>query len=247
MISVRDVGKRFGDAVVLDGASLDVARGEVTALMGPSGTGKSTLLRCLNGLDSFERGAVTACGIEVPPGVDPRRHAALLRRVRCKVGFVFQQFHLFPHLTVLENLIEAPLRVLGLPHAQAVERARRLLEQVGLPEKRDALPRHLSGGQQQRVAIARALAMEPEVVLFDEPTSALDPVSAADVLSLMKALARSGQTMMVVTHSTAFATAAASRVHILTGGKIVESGSPNVVLGSPRHPATVDLVEGSKP
>ncbi|MBI2964450.1 MAG: amino acid ABC transporter ATP-binding protein [Deltaproteobacteria bacterium] len=238
MISVRDLVKRFGRSEVLSGVSLDVAPGEVRAIMGPSGGGKSTLLRCLNGLERFEGGAIAVGGDRLTPEVHTRRDAALLRRIRRRVGFVFQQFHLFPHLTVLENLIEAPVHVLGLERERAVARARQLLERVGLPHKLEALPRQLSGGQQQRVAIARALAMEPEVMLFDEPTSALDPAAAAGVQAVIAELARGGQTMVVVTHSVAFATATAAQVTVLSEGRVVESGPAAQTLRAPRHPST---------
>ena len=238
MIAVRDLRKRFGALEVLKGISLRVARGEVAAVIGESGSGKSTLLRCINGLEAFEAGSVDVGDCRLAPRTDARRDAALLRKVRRRVGFVFQQFNLFPHMTVLDNVIEAPIHVLGLGREDAIERARRLLERVGLPHKLDAHPRHLSGGQQQRVAIARALAVEPEVVLFDEPTSALDPAMAAEVLVVMGDLARSGQTMIVVTHAIGFAAAAASIVHVLADGVTVESGPPDRVLKQPEHPAT---------
>ncbi len=225
MIAIRGLVKRFGANGVLDGVSLAVDRGDVVAVMGPSGSGKSTLLRCVNGLEAFDAGSITVCGIDLPPHVDARRHAGLLRQLRVRVGLVFQQFHLFPHLRVIENVIEAPIHVLGLPRARAIERAERLLERVGVAAKRDALPRTLSGGQQQRVAIARALAMEPEVMLFDEPTSALDPVAAAGVLAVMKDLASQGQTMVVVTHSEDFARSAASRTFVLGAAGATERPS----------------------
>jgi len=242
MIAVRGLRKRFGALEVLNGISLDVARGEVAAVIGPSGSGKSTLLRCMNGLESFDAGAVDVGDCRLAPGMEPRRDGALLQKVRRRVGFVFQQFHLFPHRNVLENVIEAPVHVLRLRREAAVERARRLLDRVGLQDKVDAYPRHLSGGQQQRVAIARALAMEPEVVLFDEPTSALDPAMAAEVLAVMTDLARSGQTMVVVTHAVGFARAVASTLHVLASGAIVESGPPARVLDEPSHRATRALL-----
>jgi len=242
VIAVRGLVKRYGENEILKGVSFEVSRGEVAAVMGGSGSGKSTLLRCINGLEPFQAGSVGVGDYNLPPDVHPRRNADLLRAVRRRVGFVFQQFNLFPHLNVLENLIEAPLRVLGLRREVAFDRARRLLERVGLPEKADAFPRHLSGGQQQRVAIARALAMEPEVVLFDEPTSALDPAMASEVMSVVTDLARSGQTMIVVTHSVGFALTAATVVHILADGVAVESGPPARILNESRHPATRALL-----
>ena len=238
MIAVRDVCKRYGALEVLKGMSLDVAHGEVAAVMGGSGSGKSTLLRCITGLESFESGSIAVGDCRLAAQTDPRRDAALLQRVRRRVGFVFQQFNLFPHMTVLENVIEAPIHVLRIGREAAAERARRLLDRVGLPTKLDAYPRHLSGGQQQRVAIARALAMEPQAVLFDEPTSALDPAMAAEVLAVMADLARSGQTMIVVTHAVGFAAAAATTVYVMADGVTVESGPAKRVLEEPAHRAT---------
>jgi polar amino acid transport system ATP-binding protein len=246
VITIRELVKRFGSTEVLGGVSLEVGRGEVAAILGPSGSGKTTLLRCLNGLESFEGGSIEVADDRLTPDVHPRRHAGLLRKIRRRVGFVFQQYNLFPHLNVLENVIEAPLHVLGLDRERAIDRARRLLERVGLPHKLESLPRHLSGGEQQRVAIARALAMEPEVVLFDEPTSALDPAAAADVRAVIGDLARSGQTMVVVTHSIALATAAATKAWVLSGARIVESGPPDEMLRDPRHPATRALVAATR-
>jgi ABC-type polar amino acid transport system ATPase subunit len=238
MIAVRDLVKRFGGQEVLAGISLDVQKGEVAAVMGPSGGGKSTLLRCLNGLETFDGGAVRIGDSELTATTHPRRDARLLQSIRRRVGFVFQQFNLFPHLTVLQNLVEAPVHVLGLGRDEAALRARRLLERVGLPQKENAYPRHLSGGQQQRIAIARALAMEPEAMLFDEPTSALDPAMANEVLEVIADLARAGQTMVVVTHSTSFAIGVATIVHILGEGHAVESGPPSRVLKEPAHSLT---------
>jgi ABC-type polar amino acid transport system ATPase subunit len=238
LIAVRDLRKRFGEHDVLGGISLDVRRGEVAAVMGPSGGGKSTLLRCLNGLEAFDAGTVRIGELELRAGIHPRRDARLLQTVRRRLGFVFQQFNLFPHRTVLQNLIEAPVHVLGLARDEAVARAHRLLERVGLPEKEHAYPRHLSGGQQQRVAIARALAMEPEAILFDEPTSALDPAMANEVLAVIADLARAGQTMVLVTHSTSFALGAATTVHVLAGGQTVESGPAEQVLEHPQNALT---------
>jgi len=238
VIEVRDLVKSFGADDVLRGVSLSVPKGEVAAIVGPSGGGKSTFLRCINGLEAFGSGSVRVGDLELPPNVDPARDAALLRRVRRKVGFVFQQFNLFPHRDVLGNLIEAPLHVLEEPRAQAVERARALLARVGLSEKETARPRDLSGGQQQRVAIARALMMQPDAVLFDEPTSALDPVMAREVLDVITQLARDGQTMIVVTHHMEFARDVATHVHVFAGGRDVEHGPPAQVFANPRHEVT---------
>jgi ABC-type polar amino acid transport system ATPase subunit len=238
MIAVREISKRFGGLSVLDGVSLTVAPGEVAAIVGPSGSGKSTLLRCINGLDGFDSGEVEVGDCRIGPRLDARHDARLLQSVRRRVGFVFQQFNLFPHLSVLGNVIEAPVHVLGLRRDDAVARARKLLERVGLPHKLDAWPRQLSGGEQQRAAIARALAMEPEVMLFDEPTSALDPAMANEVMAVISDLARSGQTMVVVTHAIEFAISAAAVAYVLCQGKIVESGPAGEVLRRPRHGAT---------
>ena len=246
MIAVREISKRFADALVLDGVSLTVAPGEVAAIVGPSGAGKSTLLRCINGLDRFDAGEVEVGGCRIGPRLDARRDARLLQNVRRRVGFVFQQFNLFPHLRVLGNVVEAPVHVLGLTRDVAVARAHRLLEKVGLPHKLDAWPRQLSGGEQQRVAIARALAMEPEVMLFDEPTSALDPAMASEVMAVISDLARSGQTMLVVTHAIGFALSSATVAHVLCQGRVVESGPPREVLRQPRNDATRALLSQTR-
>jgi polar amino acid transport system ATP-binding protein len=230
----------------LKGISFSVRKGDVEAVIGPSGGGKSTFLRCINGLERFQGGEASIDGLTLTPETHPGRDAALLQQVRRRVGFVFQQFNLFPHLTVLGNLIEAPMQILHLPRDAAVNRAEKLLERVGLREKIDALPRNLSGGQQQRVAIARALAMQPEAILFDEPTSALDPVMAGEVLSLMADLAREGQTMIVVTHSMNFARSVASNVHVFADGHDVECGSPEVVFGNPQHAITQSFLKQVK-
>jgi ABC-type polar amino acid transport system ATPase subunit len=230
MIRVRDLVKRFGAHEVLRGVDLAVQPGEVAVLVGPSGGGKSTLLRCLNGLERFQGGSVTVDGVLLDAEDTERTRAAALRQIRRRVGMVFQSFHLFPHRTALENVTEAPIHVLGLPRDQAEERARRLLDRVGLLEKLHAPPRQLSGGQQQRVAIARALAMEPRAILFDEPTSALDPRMTAEVLAVMADLAREGQTMVVVTHAMQFARQAAHTVHVLAEGRVTTSGPPEQIL-----------------
>ena len=242
MISARALVKKFRGAEVLRGISLGVRAGEVAAIIGPSGSGKSSFLRCLNGLERFEAGEIEVASCRLTPGTHPRRDAALLQKVRRRVGFVFQQFNLFPHLTALGNVIEAPIHVLGLSRDQAIARAREILDRVGLSEKADSLPRHLSGGEQQRVAIARALAMEPEVLLFDEPTSALDPVMTAEVLSVIGDLAEAGQTMIVVTHAMSFAASVATTVHVFAEGLVVESGPPDEVFAEPRHPTTKSLL-----
>jgi ABC-type polar amino acid transport system ATPase subunit len=217
---------------VLDRISLTVPAGEVAAIVGPSGSGKSTLLRCINGLEGFDSGEVEVGACRLTPHLDTRRDARLLQNVRRRVGFVFQQFNLFPHLSVLGNVVEAPIHVLGLDREEAAARAARLLERVGLRHKLGAWPRQLSGGEQQRAAIARALAMEPEVMLFDEPTSALDPAMAGEVMGVISGLARTGQTMLVVTHAIEFAISLAKTAYSLREGRIVESGPPAAVLAS---------------
>ncbi|MFO0909587.1 MAG: amino acid ABC transporter ATP-binding protein [Isosphaeraceae bacterium] len=238
MITASDVWKRHGSLEVLKGVNLEVVRGEVAAIIGPSGSGKSTFLRCLNGLECFDRGCVTVDGVCLSAAERGRARQNLTRQVCRRLGMVFQSFNLFAHLTVLENVIEAPVQVLGLSTEVAVERARRLLDRVGLSEKLDVMPRQLSGGQQQRVAIARALAMEPDAILFDEPTSALDPRMTGEVLAVMTDLARDGQTMIVVTHAMRFARQVASTVHVFDAGRIVESGCPDQVFETPRAEAT---------
>jgi ABC-type polar amino acid transport system ATPase subunit len=238
MITVSNLVKRYGDAEILKGISLEVRKGEVHSIIGPSGGGKSTFLRCLNGLEPFQSGELRVGGHLLTPMTNPRSDARLLEAVRRRVGFVFQQFNLFPHLTVLENVIEAPIHVLKLKPSEAGQRAERMLARVGLSAKHDTYPRELSGGQQQRVAIARALVMEPDAILFDEPTSALDPVMASEILALMEDLAKDGQTMIVVTHSMGFARNVASQVHVFADGYDVESGPPSKVFGSPQHATT---------
>ena len=246
MIEVRDLIKRHGALEVLRGVSLRVARGEVAAIIGPSGGGKSTFLRCLNGLERFQGGSVSIDGLAIELGQSDRDRDLVLARVRRKVGMVFQSFNLFPHRTVIQNVVEAPVHVLGLDRAQAETRARTLLDRVGLQAKRDCLPCQLSGGQQQRVAIARALAMEPEIMLFDEPTSALDPRMTGEVLAVMTDLARDGQTMIVVTHAMGFARHAAHTVHVFDGGKVAESGPPAQIFDDPREEATRAFLTESK-
>ena len=242
MIEARGIVKRHGDLTVLRGACLSVARGEVAAIIGPSGSGKSTFLRCLNGLERFESGEVTIDGLKLDGGVSARELDRAARDVRRRVGMVFQGFHLFPHRSVLENVTEGPIHVLGLNREVAEDRARRLLDRVGLGDRLHARPRQLSGGQQQRVAIVRALAMEPRVMLFDEPTSALDPRMTAEVLAVMADLARDGLTMVVVTHAMRFARQAATTVHVFCGGCVVESGPPEAIFDAPCQEATRSLL-----
>jgi len=238
VVAVRGLRARRGEADVLHGVDLEVRRGGVVAILGPSGSGKTTLLRALNYLTPFSHGEVEIAGHPLRPGMCERADAAALRAVRMRVGMVFQSFHLFPHLSVLGNVVEAPRRVLGLAPPAAESRARALLERVGLAGYADAFPSTLSGGQQQRVAIARALAMEPVVLLLDEPTSALDPRLIGEVLAVIADLA-AGQTMVIVTHELSFARRVAHRLAVLVGGLIVESGPPAEVLDRPHTPETL--------
>jgi ABC-type polar amino acid transport system ATPase subunit len=222
MIAVTDLRKARGPLAVLDGVSLTIRKGEVAAVVGPSGGGKSTLLRCLNGLETFDGGSVSMDGLTLTPaGKTPKNTLLALRR---KVGMVFQQFNLFPHLTALENVMAGPRYTLGRSRAEAERTARPLLDKVGLGNKESSRPDQLSGGQQQRVAIARALAVNPAVILFDEPTSALDPQMAAEVMAVILNLAKEGQTMVVVSHSVVLAQQA-HMVHLMERGRIIYSGS----------------------
>ncbi|MEV7546410.1 amino acid ABC transporter ATP-binding protein [Streptomyces sp. NPDC089915] len=242
MVDVRGVHKSFGPLEVLRGIDLTVSAGEVTVILGPSGSGKSTLLRTINHLEKVSRGWISVDGELIGYRRSRGRLYELkekeVLRQRTRIGFVFQNFNLFPHLTVLENLVEAPVSALRRPRAQAEATARRLLGRVGLSDKADAYPRQLSGGQQQRVAIARALALEPKVLLFDEPTSALDPELVGEVLDVIKDLARAGTTMIVVTHEIGFAREVADTVVFMDGGAVVEQGPPASVLDHPSHPRT---------
>ncbi len=246
MICVQNLVKRFGSSEVLKGISLEVAKGSVHAIIGPSGGGKSTFLRCLNGLESFQSGSVAIGDLKLTPQSDPRRDSLLLKSVRTRVGMVFQQFNLFPHLTVLENLCEAPMQVNREARDKAEHRGLQLLDRVGLASKKNEYPKSLSGGQMQRVAIARTLMMNPEAILFDEPTSALDPVMASEVLAVIADLAKSGQTMIVVTHSMNFARSVASQVHVFVDGHDVESGPPQSVFENPQHDFSKAFLAGIK-
>jgi ABC-type polar amino acid transport system ATPase subunit len=242
MIRVRNLRKSFGDTQVLRGIDLSVAKGEVVCIIGPSGSGKSTLLRCINHLEIAEAGSIEIAGVTAyrdEVGGNYRAHSSrTIAAVRAKVGMVFQSFNLFPHLTVMQNIIEAPVHVLRLPAAQARQDAGELLRQVGLEDKASAYPQELSGGQQQRVAIARALAMQPIAMLFDEVTSALDPELVAEVLAVMRQLASRHLTMIVVTHEMHFARQVASRVIFMDGGLIVEEAAPETIFTAPREPRT---------
>jgi len=240
MVRLEEIHKRFGDLEVLKGVNLDVAKGEVVCILGPSGSGKSTLLRCVNLLEPPERGEIFLEGHDIckGPGSGTGEASWELDFVRQRVGMVFQQFNLFPHKTVLENVTLAPRQVLGKSRAEAESKAKALLERVGLGDKFGQYPERLSGGQQQRVAIARALAMEPHVMLFDEVTSALDPELVKEVLDTMRELAGEGMTMLVVTHEMGFAREVGDQVVFMDGGVIVEQGRPADVLDNPREERT---------
>ncbi|MBO2989370.1 amino acid ABC transporter ATP-binding protein [Leucobacter tardus] len=232
MIEVKDLHKSFGDNEVLAGIDCSIAESEVVCVIGPSGSGKSTFLRCLNMLEKITSGEVIIDGNNL---TDKRIN---IDDVRTEIGMVFQQFNLFPHKSVIENVMLAPTQVRRISKSAARERGRALLEKVGLAEKENAYPGQLSGGQQQRVAIARALAMEPKILLFDEPTSALDPELVGDVLAVMKSLAEEGMTMVVVTHEMGFAREVGDRVIFMDGGVVVESGEPAAIFDAPQHERT---------
>ncbi len=232
MISIRNLKKSFGDLHVLKGIDLDVRRGEKVVVLGPSGSGKSTMLRCINALEDADSGTITVDGVEVTS----RR--TNINRLREHLGMVFQRFNLWPHKTVLENVMLGQMVVSGRSKAEARERALKMLERVGLAAKADEYPVRLSGGQQQRVGIARALAMDPKAILFDEPTSAIDPELVGEVLAVMKSLADEGMTMIVVTHEITFAREVADRVIFMDGGVIVEQGNPEDVLVHPKEERT---------
>jgi len=245
VLHIEGLRKRFGANEVLRGIDLSVSRGETVVIIGASGSGKSTLLRCVNFLELPDAGRIQIEGKDVgepvrgePTGTRRRYRERALAAVRTRVGMVFQQFNLFPHMTALENVMEGPLSVLGLPRAEARQRAEAMLERVGLADKLASHPSRLSGGQQQRVAIARALVMEPVLMLFDEATSALDPELVGEVLQVMRDLAESGMTMLVVTHELGFAFHAADRVVFLHEGVVHETGTPEAVLLAPRQPRT---------
>ena len=232
MIVCEGVNKWFGDFQALDGITAVIKEREVVVVLGPSGSGKSTWIRCINRLEAHQEGRIVVDGVELTNDVRN------IERIRSEVGMVFQQFNLFPHLTVLDNITLAPIWVRKRPRDEAEELARGLLERVGIPEQAEKYPGQLSGGQQQRVAIARALAMEPRIMLFDEPTSALDPEMISEVLDVMKELARSGMTMMVVTHEMGFAREVADRVIFMEDGQIVETGTPEHFFTNPSEERT---------
>ncbi len=237
MISVRDIHKSYGLAEVIRGISFDVEPGEVVCIIGPSGSGKSTILRCINGLETYQKGDILIDGTRVDP------EDKSIKAIRQRVSMVFQRFNLFPHRTAIENVMEGPVYVMGMPKAEARELAASYLDKVGLGDKMDSYPDNLSGGQQQRVAIARALAMQPEAILFDEPTSALDPELVGDVLGVMRQVAEEGMTMVVVTHEMGFAREVADRVLFLEGGVIVEQGPAGEVLRNPQEPRTQSFLK----
>jgi len=236
MIEIRALRKSYGDLQVIKGIDASVAKGEVICIVGPSGSGKSTILRCINGLECYEGGVIDIDGIKVD------RKAPTIKAIRTEVAMVFQRFNLFPHRTVLENVIEGPIYVKKEDRKQATEHAMELLYSVGLAEKAETFPAQLSGGQQQRIAIARALAMRPKAILFDEPTSALDPELVGDVLDVMRRLAESGMTMVVVTHEMQFAREVADRVIFIDQGVVVEQGPSAEVLNNPQHLRTQDFL-----
>jgi polar amino acid transport system ATP-binding protein len=242
MLYIESLTKSFAARAVLRGVTLSLEAGRVGVLIGASGSGKSTVLRCVNGLEHFEGGTVTVGDIAHRADAPERSRRQALAAIRSRVGMVFQQFNLFPHLSVLQNVIEAPLHVLRKPREAAVAEARVLLDRVGLADRLESRVQQLSGGQQQRVAIARALAMRPELILFDEPTSALDPKMTGEVLAVMADLARQGQTMLVVTHAMGFARRAAHTVFVMAEGRIVEQGPPAQVLDAPQHAQTRELL-----
>ena len=232
MIKVKNLHKKFGDLMVLDGIDEHIEQGEVVVVIGPSGSGKSTFLRCLNLLETATDGEIYVDDRQInAPKVN-------VNEVRQKMGMVFQQFNLFPHMTIMDNITLAPVLLKKMTKEEAVRKGQELLERVNLAEKADAYPAQLSGGQKQRVAIARALAMNPEIMLFDEPTSALDPEMVGEVLDVMKDLARSGMTMVIVTHEMGFAREVASRVLFIDQGKVMESGTPEEVFNNPQNERT---------
>jgi ABC-type polar amino acid transport system ATPase subunit len=242
MIKIRNLHKSFGGHGLFRGISLDVARGEVVVLIGPSGSGKSTFLRCINGLETFEKGEIEVDDIalhSINRAWPSKKDAEAIRQVRLKVGMVFQQFNLFPHMTVLENIILAPVRVLGIDRKKAEEEALMFLRRINLDKKADCRPETLSGGEMQRAAIARALAMKPQAMLFDEPTASLDPEMVGEVLAVIKDLVyQEGMTTLISTHEMGFAKEVADRVVVFADGDIIESGPPEEIFSNPKHERT---------
>lgn len=243
IVKVTSLDKYFGRLHVLKSISFEVRPSEVVCLIGRSGSGKSTLLRCINFLEEPSAGTVEVDGLSVPAGIRGKKHSDMVHAIRLRTGMVFQEFNLFPHLSALENVIEAPVTVKGMKKEDAIAIGERFLEKVGLAAKRNEYPARLSGGQKQRVAIARALAMEPKVMLFDEPTSALDPELIGEVLTVMQQLAREGTTMIVVTHEMSFARDVANRIVYLDEGRIVEEGPPEQIFDKANDPRTRQFLE----
>lgn len=248
MISIRNVRKRYGHNEVLRGLDLEVQKGEIIGIIGRSGSGKSTLLRCINFLEEYEDGQIWFDGrcvgySNTTDGRRVREKEAELRSLRTEIGMVFQSFNLFPHMTVLENVMEGPTMVKSIPAAKARTEALALLDRVGLASKANVYPSTLSGGQQQRAAIARALAMKPKAILFDEPTSSLDPELVGEVLDVMKGLASDGMTMLIATHEMSFINEVAQRIVFIDQGVVVESGTPAEVFRHPKHPQTIDFLK----
>lgn len=250
MVQISGLHKEFGALHILKGIDLQITSGEVCVLLGPSGSGKSTLLRCINQLETFEAGEIRVGGDRIGFAEQPLGDGRLARLTekqiaaqRARVGMVFQRFNLFPHMTAQANVMEAPIHVAGVPVAQAKARAMELLERVGMADRATHYPSELSGGQQQRVAIARAMAMDPELMLFDEPTSALDPELVGEVLNVIKDLARSGMTMIVVTHELGFAKEVADQVVFMDDGIVVEAGPPSAVIDHPQSPRLKDFLD----
>jgi glutamate transport system ATP-binding protein len=237
LVELQQVRKSFGDNLVLDGVDLKIERGAAVVIAGPSGSGKSTLLRCINGLEPVDSGEIRFEGQPVDYS------GKALSRLRAEIGMVFQQFNLFPHLTVRENIVLGPVKGKGMPREEASQRARELLQRVGIPEKENGFPADLSGGQQQRVAIARALAMDPKLMLFDEPTSALDPEMIREVLDVMRDLARNGMTMVVVTHEMGFAREVCDSIVFIDAGEIVEQGPPDEFFRAAKSPRAKEFVD----
>ena len=243
IVRITNLDKFFGRLHVLKQISVDVAPREVVCIIGRSGSGKSTLLRCINFLEEPSFGTIEVDGLSVAAGERGKQHRQLVHDIRLKTGMVFQEFNLFPHMSVLENVIEGPVTVKGMARAKAIELAEQNLDSVGLLFKKDEYPNRLSGGQKQRVAIARALTMEPRVMLFDEPTSALDPELIGEVLNVMKKVAKDGMTMLVVTHEMGFAREVADRVLVMAEGELVEDAKPEALFSNPKDPRTKALID----
>jgi polar amino acid transport system ATP-binding protein len=243
IVRISELEKYFGRLHVLKKISVDIAPREVVCIIGRSGSGKSTMLRCINFLEEPSFGTIEVDGVRVAGGERGKEHRQLIHDIRLKTGMVFQEFNLFPHMTVIENVIEGPVTVKGMDRAKAIELAEQNLDSVGLLFKKDEYPNRLSGGQKQRVAIARALTMEPRVMLFDEPTSALDPELIGEVLNVMKKVAKEGMTMLVVTHEMGFAREVADRVLVMADGEIIEDSKPADLFGKPKDPRTKALID----